>query len=244
MHTLQTTMNVPDKFGELDPLVRCYFCHYQFEAIHPFLDGNGRIGRAVLALMIYTACEHRMPWLYMSAFFERYKSEYIDKLFRVSTNAEWSEWLEFCLHGTVEQADDSISRCEDLQELRRSFKNRVDTDCGPRTHQIIERLFSSPIIAVARWAKVAGIAYQTAKADLQHLERKGILKALPDHTPATYYAPDIYTVAYRDVPSAYGDEEPSSKATSSSASSPPPSQSTSAAPDSTSSPSQPRPSQP
>lgn len=210
LRDFQIAMNVPATFGDLDPLVGCYLCHYQFEAIRPFLDGNGRIGRAVLALMVFLACKHRMPWLYMSAYFERHQSEYIERLFRVSTHGEWTEWIGFCLRGTVEQAEDSISRCEELRALHRDFKKRIDADSGPRTHRIIERLFSSPVIGVANWAKTAGVAYQTAKADLRHLERHGILKVILGYTPTTYYAPDIYRVAYRDEAAAHGRSGPES----------------------------------
>src|SRR5262245_8416832 len=89
-----------DDDSRFDPLVRAYLVHYQFEAIHPFLDGNGRVGRALLALMIYRWLGHSIPWLYMSAYFDYYNEEYVRRLFNVSANGEWSEWIAYCLQGT------------------------------------------------------------------------------------------------------------------------------------------------
>ena len=97
-----------------DPLVRSYLTHYQFEAIHPFRDGNGRIGRALLSLTTYEWCDLHLPWLYMSAYFERYKEEYIDKLFRVSTHGDWDRWVEFCSRGMAAQSRDGIRRGREL----------------------------------------------------------------------------------------------------------------------------------
>ena len=113
-----------------DPLVYCYMLHYQFECIHPFLDGNGRVGRVLLSLMIYSQCQLYLPWLYMSAYFERYKDEYIDNLFRVSTHGDWDRWITFCLRGTVSQAVDSIRRCHALTVLKDQFHLQLD-NAGP-----------------------------------------------------------------------------------------------------------------
>ena len=81
-------MNEPD---DTDPLVRSFLAHYQFETIHPFLDGNGRVGRLLLSLMAYVECRLQHPWLYLSPFFDRHKDEYIDSLYRVSTYGDWND---------------------------------------------------------------------------------------------------------------------------------------------------------
>ena len=107
MDDLEKYINTP---SPLDPLIRCFMVHYQFEAIHPFRDGNGRVGRVLLALMIYRWLGHSMPWLYLSAFFEKYRDEYIDNLYKVSTAGAWDGLIEFCLRGTFAQARDSIMR--------------------------------------------------------------------------------------------------------------------------------------
>ena len=123
MSGLERFLNDAD--SDINPLVRAYMAHYQFEAIHPFLDGNGRIGRVLLALSIYLWHGHARPWLYMSAFFDRYKDEYIDNLFRVSTHGDWERWIEYCLRGTIAQCDDTIRRCKQLQDLRSEIHEKV-----------------------------------------------------------------------------------------------------------------------
>ena len=192
---LEKYMNTED--SEPDGLVRCYLLHYQFEAIHPFLDGNGRVGRALLSLMIYKLCGHHMPWLYMSAFFERFKDEYVDKLFKVSAEGAWDDWLEFCLRGTIEQANDSIRRCEELRELRDKYAARLDRG-SVRTHQIVERLFTDPIVTAPEIEKALNVSYPTARRDLDLLVQAGILRLIERTHPMAFCAHEVFAIAYRE----------------------------------------------
>jgi len=192
MNSLERYINSDDQF---DPLVRCYLVHYQFEAIHPFEDGNGRVGRALLALMVYRWLGHAMPWLYMSAFYERYRDEYIGNLFKVSTSGAWTQWIEFCLRGTISQANDSIRRCHRFHWLRNDFRQRVNSH-SKRTHAIIEGLFTSPALTVTSLANRFGVTYHTARADIKRLRDARILAELPGAHPRSYYAPEIMAVAY------------------------------------------------
>jgi Fic family protein len=180
-----------------DPLVRSYIVHYQFEAIHPFLDGNGRVGRVLLALMIHKWCGHYLPWLYMSSFFEKHKDEYIGRLFEISTKGDWSGWIEFCLRGTISQAKDSIRRCDLLRRLRDEFQEKVLRPTA-RTHRIIEGLFSRPIVTTPQLAYQCHVTYPTAKADIDRLVEAGILTEVPDVYPTAYCAGRIMDVAYSD----------------------------------------------
>ncbi|MHC4745155.1 MAG: Fic family protein, partial [Planctomycetota bacterium] len=151
-----------------DPLVRCYFLHYQFEAIHPFVDGNGRVGRVLMSLMAYKWCNLTNPWLYMSPFFDRYKDEYLDNLFRISTQGAWKNWVEFCLRGTIQQAQDSIRRCDALRLLKNDFMRRAG-DMSTRSHAIIEGLFTSPLLRIADLARACSTTYPTARTDVEGL---------------------------------------------------------------------------
>jgi len=132
---------------KIDPLVACYLMHYQFEAIHPFKDGNGRVGRLLLALTTWKWCELSMPWLYMSPFFEKFKDEYIDSMFGISAVGDWSTFLELCLRGTIAQANDSILRCEKLNELKKTMHEKIVSG-SIRMHTIIEGLFEFPILTI------------------------------------------------------------------------------------------------
>jgi Fic family protein len=193
MDNLERYMNTAD--DRYDPLIQCYIVHYQFEAIHPFVDGNGRVGRALLALMIYRFLGHEMPWLYLSAFFERYKDEYISNLFKVSTEGDWEGWIEFCLNGTISQATDSIQRCARLNELKTEFRNKVST-ARPRTWPIIDGLFTEPMLTIPDLARKHGVTYPTARSDVDRLIDAGILVELEGASPKVFFAPAIMNIAF------------------------------------------------
>jgi Fic family protein len=179
-----------------DPLVQSYLVHYQLEAIHPFMDGNGRVGRLLLALMTMVRCDLTMPWLYMSAYFERYKDEYIDKMFMVSADGRWSDWITFCLQGTIEQASDAIRRCGALNELKRDFTARIQGQ-GARLLQIVEALFLQPVLTIPWLKDTLGVHYQTAAGDIEKLVEIGILEEIPRQTrPKAYACPAVFAIAY------------------------------------------------
>jgi len=180
-----------------DPLVRACLLHYQFEAIHPFMDGNGRVGRVLLSLLVYKWCDLSMPWLYLSAFFEKYKDEYINNLFRVSTKGDWETWIEFCLRGTTTQAEDSIHRCDALRQLRERFIQEAG-QVSVRAHAIIEDLFTSPVVRISTLSKEYSVTYPTAKADVDALVHKQILREIPNVRPKAFFAPEIFKIAYRE----------------------------------------------
>ncbi|MDG2992186.1 Fic family protein [Candidatus Synechococcus calcipolaris G9] len=182
----------------IEPLVSCFMVHYQFEAIHPFLDGNGRVGRLLLSLMIYEQCQLSKPWLYLSAFFDKYKDEYINLLFQVSTEGNWRDWLSFCLRGTIEQSKDALSRFDKLLKLRNQYMEQLKQAGGNiRLNRLIEHLFESPAITVSQFAKMCGIQYNTARADIVRLVNINILSESDIVArPKIYFAPDILEIAY------------------------------------------------
>src|SRR5262249_31247785 len=106
-----------------DPLVESFIVHYQFEAIHPFRDGNGRVGRLLLAIAIAEWCKLSNQWLYMSAYFDRNKDRYLELLLRVSSHGDWESWIEFCLIGVEEEARDTQLRCDRLLSLHRRYRS-------------------------------------------------------------------------------------------------------------------------
>jgi Fic family protein len=196
LYDLEAYLN--DDSASLSPLVKCMVSHYQIEAIHPFSDGNGRVGRVLLSLMIYRWCNLTMPWLYMSQYFERHKDEYIDKMFNVSANGDWSAWIEFCLRGVIEQSKKGVSLCDDLRKLRKEMHGRVEHSRGGRIHPIIEGLFESPFVRVVDLAAKFDVRYMTAKADVSYLASIGILSDLPNMKVKTLYSPEIFRRAYME----------------------------------------------
>ena len=186
--------------AEYDPLVDCYFIHYQFETIHPFTDGNGRVGRLLLAIMLKDRCRLSKPWLYMSDYFEKHRDEYVERLFDVSASGDWEAWIEFCLNGTCQQARDTIARCERLREIRRELKRKIEEAGGSiRLNNIIESLFVSPFIRVTDIRDRLDVTYPTAKADLDRLVQAKILRRLSNITPITFVAPSIFDAVYGEM---------------------------------------------
>lgn len=183
-----------------DPLVNCFLIHYQFETIHPFNDGNGRVGRLLLAIMLKHCCDLSKPWLYMSEYFEKQREEYMNRLFDVSALADWEGWIEFCLRGTVLQATDTIRRCDLLLKIKEDFTRRIAAVGGSvRLTQIVEGIFYSPFVRIADLPRRLGVTYPTAKADVDRLVQAGILKELESTSPKTFYAPEVFNVAYEEI---------------------------------------------
>jgi Fic family protein len=183
-----------------DPLVRAFLAHYQLEAIHPFRDGNGRVGRLMLSLMIADWCELSSQWLYMSPFFEKRKRDYMDLLLGVSTKGDWEAWIRFCLEGVVLQSQDAEKRCDKLLELYRDFNGRIKGG-SHRLSKLVHSLFSRPIITVTQYKKDFGVTYPTARADLRTLESLGIVEPLESEQlpQITYYCSSIYMTTYAEI---------------------------------------------
>ena len=180
-----------------DPLVDAFLTHYQFEAIHPFEDGNGRVGRLLLAVSFPRWGCLTKPWLYMSPFFEAHREAYVDGLFGVSSRGDWAGWIELCLRGVADVADDTLRRCERLLALREEFSRRVKESGGSaRLWDVAERLFESPFVRITNLAEQLGVAYSTAKLDCGKLVEAGILADLPSARPKTFYSPEVFDLAY------------------------------------------------
>jgi Fic family protein len=188
------------KDSPYDPLVNCFLIHYQFETIHPFLDGNGRVGRLLLALMLPQCCNLSKPWLYLSEYCDNHREEYMQRLFNVSAESAWDDWVEFCLRGTLAHAQDTIRRCERLLAIREDFMKRVSNVGGSvRLNQIVDGVFYSPYVRVADLPSRLDVTYPTAKADVDRLVQAGILKELEKVSPKTFYAPEVFSVAYDET---------------------------------------------
>ncbi len=184
---------------DLDPLVRAFVAHYQFEAIHPFMDGNGRVGRLLLAITIAEGCGLANQWLYMSDYFDANRDEYIDRLFTVSSQGDWKNWIAFCLRGVVHQAQDTLSRYERLIALNREFHEKVQSlGASIRLSRIVDQLFLSPVMLVTQARDLTEVTYPTARADLHRLESLDILTEVRGQPRITYVCMPIVEVVYMD----------------------------------------------
>jgi Fic family protein len=163
----------------LPPLVRMAILHYQFEAIHPFVDGNGRIGRLLITLMLVTEGLLPQPLLYLSAFFERHRSDYYRLLLGVSQHGNWTEWIIFFLRGVAEQAEDAIVRANKLQKLSAEYREQLHSvRASTALLKLTEHLFNRPIITVQTAQTILNHSQPSAQHNINRLVQGGILQEI------------------------------------------------------------------
>jgi Fic family protein len=158
------------------PLVRLALIHYQFEAIHPYLDGNGRIGRLLITLILCAEKLLDQPFLYLSAFFEKHRQEYYRLLLGVSQRGEWSPWFEFFLRGVAEQSRDATRRTEELLALQqRCIKKIQSVRASALPLRLLDALFIHPVLSISHAAKILQVTPRAARLNIDKLVRQGIL---------------------------------------------------------------------
>jgi Fic family protein len=158
-------------------LVQCALLHYQFETIHPFLDGNGRLGRLLIVFFLVEQGRLSAPLLYVSSFFERNRAEYYDRLQAVRAEGRYQEWVEFFLRGVETQARDSVSRAERLLDLRERYRATLAPKSRRRAVEAVEILFELPIVTARVIAERLGISVPGAKNLLELLEQEDIVRS-------------------------------------------------------------------
>jgi Fic family protein len=159
------------------PLVRLSLIHYQFEAIHPFWDGNGRVGRLLITLLL---CSERLlpqPLLYLSAYFERNRKEYYRLLLDVSHTGNWTDWLRFFVNGVSEESRDAVARSNQLLALRQEYRETLQAQKSPgRTLELMENLFKEPVLTVAGARDRLEVTARAAQQNVDRLLKAGILR--------------------------------------------------------------------
>ncbi len=164
--------------NELPSLMAIGIIHYQFEAIHPFFDGNGRLGRLLIALLLAAKDILSEPILYLSAFFERRKQEYIRLLFRISTHVEWREWILFFLEGIIVVAYCAGCLAKNLLQLREQHRAKFQSNRATtaKTLELIDGLFRWPVTSVNRAMNYLEMSHQGATKYIQNLQQSGVLE--------------------------------------------------------------------
>lgn len=165
---------------QLPPLVHIALCHYQFEAIHPFLDGNGRVGRLLISLLLVEKNILPAPLLYLSAFFEATRDTYYRSLFNVSSTGAWQDWLIYFLNGVATQSADALSRAERINNLIYEWKLLVASSSSRVPVDIVERFAVNPYLTANKVAQELSIAYSTAQRGINKLEQEGIIQQIGD----------------------------------------------------------------
>jgi Fic family protein len=164
----------------LPPLVTIGCLHYQFEAIHPFVDGNGRVGRLLIVLLLIEWGLLPAPLLDISAWIEPRRDTYYDRLLGVSTQGDWASWIRFFLAGVAEQAADAVRRARQLHRLREDYRARVTT---PRASsllpQLVDALFMTPAMTINRARTILGVSHRAATLTVERLVAAGLLAEVP-----------------------------------------------------------------
>jgi Fic family protein len=155
-------------------LITCALMHYQFEAIHPFLDGNGRIGRLMISLLLCERGALPAPMLYLSAFFDATRTEYYEAINGISERGDWSTWLHYFLNGVSRQSEDVLDRAERMNAILESWKDAT-AKLTPSAGKVVYLLGSNPFVTAKKVSENLGIAYNTANRSLLALEKAGIL---------------------------------------------------------------------
>lgn len=158
-------------------LVQCAIMHAQFEMIHPFLDGNGRVGRLLMTLhLMRRGCLH-IPLLFLSTYFDRNKDEYYQRLQAVSQRGDWEGWLEFICQAVKDQADHGILTAHNLNSLREGFRRQVlEGPSSKNALDTVDYLFERPYLNGAMVAQRTGLTAPAARAILARLESLGIVQ--------------------------------------------------------------------
>lgn len=159
---------------KMPDLIQCALMHEQFEAIHPFLDGNGRVGRLLITLFLIERGRLSQPLLYLSAYIEDHRQDYYDLLQRTRTHGDWNTWLRYFLTGVTEMAHDAMSRARELMELREKFRKRLADK--PRALALLDELFVNPYITVARAEQALKVSNPTARQAVALLQKHRMLK--------------------------------------------------------------------
>lgn len=180
---------------DIPTLARAAMIHYQFEAIHPFLDGNGRVGRLLMALLFAEWQILPQPLLNLSVYFERYRQEYYDHLLAVSQRGDWEAWLRFFLRGVNAQSQDSAARMERLKTIRARYQPIVDADKNSnRMGAVMDFLFGRPIFNAKQLAEGVDMPFKTARQYIEKLLQAGIVREVTGYARnQVYRADEVFT---------------------------------------------------
>jgi cell filamentation protein, protein adenylyltransferase len=154
-------------------LIQCAILHEQFEAIHPFLDGNGRVGRLLITLFLVERGRLPQPLLYLSDYIEAHRQEYYDSLQRVRTEGDWTGWLRFFLVGVEETARSAVRQAGQLMELREAYRRRLSRK--PTALSLLDELFVNPYVTATRAAGALAVSRPTARQAIALLQEEGLL---------------------------------------------------------------------
>ena len=202
---------VPQALGDLErflheddrlpPLVKIALSHVQFETIHPFLDGNGRVGRLLITFLLTECGVLHKPVLYLSHFFRAHRQAYYEHLQAVRDRGEWEAWLAFFLRGVIEVAAEATDTARRIQLLREQHRAAITEGLGRAAgngHRVLERLYDRPIVTVADVRALTGTTYAAANNLVARLAQLGVLAEMTGYARNRRFRYEAYVRLFTD----------------------------------------------
>lgn len=185
---------------DLPPLIQAALMHYQFEAIHPFLDGNGRVGRVMITLFLVERNILPTPLLYLSAFFEATRQEYYDRLLAVSNGAAWESWTEYFLNGIARMSEDALSRARRINALVEKWRRMLTGARSKTPMALVDLLAENPYWTTNKASERLGVAFTTGQRAIDKLQRLDILHQSGDAKRDRVYCADPIMAILNEPP--------------------------------------------
>jgi Fic family protein len=183
-------------------LVKVGLIHAQFETIHPFLDGNGRLGRLLITFLICQQEVLNRPLLYLSYFFKKYRSEYNNRLQAIRDKGDWENWLKFFLRGVYEVAQEATKKARQIVRLREEHRASISTIMGRgavNALAVLETLYSNPLISVESVAEATRLSYANANRLVKDLCNAGILEEITGRKRNRRFAYSSYLELFKET---------------------------------------------
>jgi len=185
--------------GDLPDLVSCALAHAQFETIHPFLDGNGRVGRLLITFLLCHREVLRRPLLYLSHYLKANRAEYYDRLMAVRTAGDWEGWVGFFLEGVRQTAEEATAVAREIVRLREDHRTLVQRcGLGDNGQRLLELLFERPLLNINMVVGRLGVVNHTARRLVEVLEREGLLHEITGNRRNRVYRYDVYVALFKD----------------------------------------------
>lgn len=195
---------------EYPSIVLAGLAHAQFETIHPFLDGNGRVGRLLITFLL---CERRVlsrPLLYLSSFLKQHRAEYYDRLQAIRTDGKWEEWIAFFLAGVRDVAREAVERSKRILALREGHLRLLPKEgkAAGNLLRALDVMFSQPIVTATSLASALGVTYVTANTAIARLEELGLLNEVTGFSRNRRFAYQPYLALFEAQPAEHGEPFP------------------------------------
>ncbi|HLZ47760.1 MAG TPA: Fic family protein [Candidatus Limnocylindria bacterium] len=202
VHEMENALDDFEKFlhteHSLPALVHCGVAHAQFETIHPFLDGNGRVGRLLISfLLVHKGVMHR-PLLYLSHFFKANRDEYYDRLMAVRQEGDWEGWLTFFLRGVADTSSDATKTAKQIVSLRENHRARIQAALSPNGLRLLDLLFRRPMVNIALIQERLTLSFVTAAKMIEGLAELGIVEEITGGRRNRVYRYSPYLALFAD----------------------------------------------